>query len=61
MTTGFQIYKYDAQYDEAFVEAGLHNWFPTFNEALERKEKLEKTWSKHGVQYIIIQCAGRTI
>ena len=59
MTTGFQIYAFDSRYDQGFVSAGLHNWFSTFEEALERKHALEKTWSKYGTQYIIVQCAGR--
>lgn len=59
MTTGFQIYHFDSRYDQGFVNAGLHNWFSTFEEALSRKQELERTWSKRGVQYIIVQCAGR--
>ena len=59
MTTGFQIYKYDARFEQGFVDAGLHNWRSTYEEALERKHSLEKTWSKYGIQYIIVQCAGR--
>ena len=59
MTTGFQIYKFDAGFEQGFVNAGLNNWFPTYDEAFDRKQKLEKTWSKHGIQYIIVQCAGR--
>lgn len=61
MTTGYQIYKFDPKHDKAFVNAGLHNWRPTHKEAVARKEALERTWSKHGVQYIIIDCAGRQI
>ena len=59
MTTGFQIYYFDSRYDQGFVNAGINNWFSTFEEALNRKQELERTWSKRGVQYIIVQCAGR--
>lgn len=56
MTTGYQIYKYHPEYDECFIEAGLHNWFWNKDDAEERKKKLEDAWSKHGVQYIIVKC-----
>lgn len=61
METGYQIYKYDPQYDECFVSAGLHNWFPTFDGANVRKASLEATWGKRGVQYIIVNLAGRKL
>lgn len=55
---GFQIYKYDPKFEQAFVDAGSHNWFWTFDEALKRKHELENVWSKRGVLYIIVQCDG---
>ena len=59
MTTGYQIYKYDPKYDDCFVTCNLLNWFPTLAEAKARKAKLEETWSKHGIQYIIVDLEGR--
>lgn len=56
MTTGYQIYKYSPKFDECFVDAGLINWFSTLAEAEERKSKLDATWNKHGVQYVIVKC-----
>lgn len=59
MTTGYQIYKYHKGIDEAFVDAGIINWSPDLDGAKARKETLEKTWSKYGVEYIIVACEGR--
>ena len=59
MDKGFQIYIYDDRVDQAFVNGGPHNWFSTYEEALERKEFLENAWTE--VQYIIVQCEGRKI
>lgn len=56
MTTGYQIYKFNPERDECFVEAGLINWFPTLEGAKIRKAALEETWSKYGTQYMIVKC-----
>ena len=56
MTTGWQIYKYYPGRDECFVHAGLHNWFWNFEDAVARKESLERAWSRHGIQYVIVRC-----
>lgn len=57
MTSGYQIFKFDERFDRGFVSAGGINWFMTIDEAKARKKSLEDTWSKYGVQYIIVDCS----
>ena len=59
MESGYQIFKLDSRFKKAFVSAGLHNWFPTLEEATKRKTALDLTWNKHGVTYIIVDLNGR--
>ena len=59
MDTGYQIYKYDPKYDDAYVYAGDHNWRPTLAEAKTRKKDLEDRWDRFGVKYMIVNCARR--
>lgn len=56
MTNGYQIYMYNPNKDKCFGNAGLHNWFPTYEQAVKRREELLESWGKY-VQYIIVDCS----
>lgn len=51
MKTGYQIYK-RRKGENAFISAGLFNWFALEEEAVAKCEKLNQTWEEY--EYIVV-------